>query len=74
MYRKSIQLIIFCCCIEIPRHKNQHHLIQQRSRNGYLVRHAMKQFYWGNMKKENKISGGSGDAITVAVFKDALQG
>ncbi|RCH86050.1 Transducin (beta)-like 1 X-linked receptor 1, partial [Rhizopus stolonifer] len=59
---------------KIPRHKNQHHLIQQRSRNGYLVRHAMKQFYWGNMKKENKISGGSGDAITVAVFKDALQG
>ncbi|KAG1464294.1 hypothetical protein G6F46_001194 [Rhizopus delemar] len=54
--------------------KNRNNLLKQRHRNGYMVRHIMKQLHWENMTKESTIPGGSGDAITVAVFKDDIQG
>ncbi|KAI9276371.1 WD40-repeat-containing domain protein [Sporodiniella umbellata] len=54
----------------IPRHKSRYGLLQKRRGNGYIVRHAMKQYQWTNMSKENQMSGGSGDAISVTIFQD----
>ncbi|CEG62878.1 hypothetical protein RMATCC62417_00129 [Rhizopus microsporus] len=55
-------------------YKSRYSLIQQRKRSGYLVRHVAKQLCWEDMSKESVISGGSGDAISVAVFKDDFAG
>jgi hypothetical protein len=35
---------------------------------------AMRNIHWSHMTRENTITGGSGDAITLAIFNDPAKG
>jgi hypothetical protein len=56
------------------RNSSRHHLLSKRSRSGAMSYNSLKMIQYGNMTRENIISEGSGDAITLAVFKDSIHG
>ncbi|KAL9539918.1 hypothetical protein PS6_010990 [Mucor atramentarius] len=77
---KDGQYQLFDKVIMVRKHKAQkkgrsrYQLLSKRTRTGALNGNALRSIHWANMSRENTIQGGSGDAITLAIFNDPTKG
>ncbi|KAF1799717.1 Homeodomain-like DNA binding domain-containing transcription factor [Mucor lusitanicus] len=54
--------------------RSRYQLLSKRTRTGALNGNALRSIHWANMSRESTIQGGSGDAITLAIFNDPTKG
>ncbi|KAK4511151.1 uncharacterized protein ATC70_012363 [Mucor velutinosus] len=77
---KDGQYKLFDKVIMVKKHKAQkkgrsrYQLLSKRTRTGALNGNALRSIHWANMSRESTIQGGSGDAITLAIFNDPTKG
>lgn len=56
------------------RNHSRHQLVSKRSQSGFLNYSAVKKIHLANMSRESIIAEGSGDAISLAIFGDQVNG
>ncbi|OBZ87355.1 Rik1-associated factor 1 [Choanephora cucurbitarum] len=79
-YREQVHNKLFSRVVVIRRRqdtlrdRSRHQLLIKRGQTGSCYRNALKKIHWSNMSKEDTIGGGSGDAITLTIFRDPMRG
>ncbi|CAO3657020.1 unnamed protein product [Mucor hiemalis] len=56
------------------RNNSRHQLVSKRNQSGFLNYNAIKKIHLASMSRESIISEGSGDAISLAIFHDQING
>ncbi|KAI8981927.1 WD40-repeat-containing domain protein [Mycotypha africana] len=60
---------------EVPlRQKSNYAWVRERTMTGRMRTTLTKKYCWKNLKKEEKIDGGSGDVIALAIFNNPTKG
>ncbi|KAI8386815.1 WD40-repeat-containing domain protein [Blakeslea trispora] len=79
-YREQVHNKLFSRVVVIRRRKDplkdcsRHQLLIKRRQIGGCYRNTLKKIHWSNMSKEDTISGGSGDAISLTIFSNPMRG